>query len=524
MNAVDFDSKPSPKETPRPAPYPISGYFISSTSDDARNLQKLRDVKAVGGDTVITFGNSLVPTPAESLPADCIVNGDSCAGALGSTMKINKFFTFSDGGQWGETALKCPQDRSVDSRGKTYTILAFPTEGEGCRSPTNTYDVVVAGGSRTTAKDPTVSLGHAASELDMQFYAGMPAPVKRSDIEYLPDLSYSSTLKRFTERFLEYQAAKNDVPGLAGFYHHLEMPVSDNAFFEPILSVYTMQNEAIHRVLPTRSALISPYIEARRDSASITPQNARAGIRKIAATARGLELNIAIQDGMGTGKGAAFLEADATAPVDEYAASIVGKGTWKQRYIAPNKDYFDAAAAGIRGTGANLWANLEGMAPAVASNDCDGSLRGQTTLARIDSQLQQLGKARKVISYMWDPYFTCESQNAPLKDQLADGFHASLITDTVFDADAGKVYISGFNLAGQGFQVEWTLKDGSKQRQHVGKASSAESTDGSKDANPRLETVTLDVGPTSLQTSNSYIVSLGENPQLPGGAASPQDG
>ncbi|WP_426003826.1 DUF4434 domain-containing protein [Paenarthrobacter sp. NyZ202] len=522
MNAVDFDSKPSPKETPRPAPYPISGYFISSTSDDARNFQKLRDVKAVGGDTVITFGNSLVPTPAESLPADCIVNGDSCAGALSSTMKINKFFTFSDGGQWGETALKCPQDRSVDSRGKTYTILAFPTEGEGCRSPTNTYDVVVAGGSRTTAKDPTVSLAHAASELNMKFFAGMPAPAKRNDIEYLPDLSYSSTLQRFTERFLEYQAAKNDVPGLAGFYHHLEMPVSDNPFFEPILSVYTMQNEAIHRILPTRSALISPYIEARRDSASITPQNARAGIRKIAATASRLELNIAIQDGMGTGKGAAFLETDAAAPVDEYAASIVGKGTWKQRYVAPNKDYFDAAAAGIRGTGAILWANLEGMAPAIASNDCDGSLRGQTTLPRIDSQLQQLGKARKIVSYMWDPYFTCEGQNAPLKDQLADGFHTSLITDTVFDAEAGVVRVSGFNLAGHGLHVEWTLKDGSKQQHHVEKANPEENSDRSMDANPRLETVTLDVGPTSLRASRSYNVGIGKSPELPRGTASPQ--
>ncbi|MFP3686142.1 hypothetical protein SB847_20785, partial [Bacillus sp. SIMBA_026] len=74
-------------------------------------------------------------------------------------------------------------------------------------------------------------------------------------------------------------------------------------------------------------------------------------------------MNIAIQDGMGTGKGGAYLPSEASAPVDSYAAAVVGDGSWKSKYVAPTGDYFRAAASGIESTGAVLWANLEGMTP-----------------------------------------------------------------------------------------------------------------------------------------------------------------
>ncbi|MFJ4029170.1 hypothetical protein ACIPWF_17205 [Paenarthrobacter sp. NPDC089989] len=499
------DSTQAAPELPR---YPISGFFISSSATDAKNLRNLEEIKASGGDTVITFGTSIVPASADSLPTDCKIDGDDCASVIGAGLKINRYFTYSDGGQWGKAALKCPRDRYVENQGKSYTIMVFPSNDTGCTAKDGRYDIIVAGGSPLSATDRTVSLASAASKLGMKFYAGMPAPAKRTDFEYLPDTSFLNTFTAFTDRFLRYQAQANNADGLTGFYHHLEMPVTDNPFFEPVLSLYKMQNQAIHRILPGRSAIVSPYIEARKDSANITPENAKNGIRKIAQTSGGLHLSIAIQDGMGTGKGAAYSAAEAGSPVDEFAASIVGNGTWAEKYVAPNRDYFKAAAQGIVGTGADLWANMEGMAPATKANPCDKSLRGQTTADRIGTQLQQLGSAQKIISYMWDPYFTCSGANPPLRDTLLHGLGSPLVTDSSYDAATGELRMEGFNLSGSTYTFELTGSGEADQR-ISGEPDTVEASSGEPQTrNPRLETITITTNLKQRTGDDSYAVSV----------------
>lgn len=490
-----------------PSVYPMSGYFVSSSLEDSKNYQKLLEIKSLGADTAITFGVSLLPATADTLPADCIIDGENCAKVAGSGLKINRYFTFSDGSQWGPSAVKCPGDRSLVSEGKSYTVLVFPAAGDGCTAKDGRYDIVVAGGSKTTAADPAVSLAAAATKLGMKFYAGMPAPVKRTDFEYLPDLSYQNTLKHFTERFLQYQAKVNNVPGLAGFYHHLEMPVSDSSFFDPVLSVYSMQNQAIHQILPTRSAIVSPYIEARRDTSFITPQNAKDGARKIAQTASGLHLDIAIQDGMGTGKGAAYLPSESKLPVDKFAASIVGNGTWSSKYAAPTGEYFRAASAGVVGLDAEVWANLEGMAPATEANPCEQSRRGQTTMARIDRQLQQMASTAKIISYMWDPYYTCTGAEKPLKDQMARGFSTPIITDSQFDPATGVMTVTGFNVTDSSLTIEWAGPDGKEQS--LQKPPTVEPASGKKQGlNPRVEMATLTLDGNTPRPDATYTLSI----------------
>ena len=154
-------------------------------------------------------------------------------------------------------------DRNVTNNGQSYSVLVLPKIGQGCTSSDGKYDVVVVGGGSSSAVDPSRSLADAATKLGMKFYAGMPAPAKRADLPYLPDVSYQGTLALFTERFLSYQAAANDVPGLAGFYHHTEMPLTDSSTFDSVLALYTSQNRAIHRIFPARQAIVSPYIDAR---------------------------------------------------------------------------------------------------------------------------------------------------------------------------------------------------------------------------------------------------------------------
>lgn len=500
---------PSPTvKTPQLPPYPIGGYFVSASSSLSRNSQKLMEMKTAGADTAITFGISLRPVALSSMPKDCLINGENCAKAVSEKINVNRYFLYLDKSTWSKKAVVCPRDRQVVSKGKTFTVLVVPLQGSGCNSSNGKYDVVVAGGGSANGPDTTGSLAAAATKLGMKLYAGLPAPVKRSDLPYLPDVSYAGTLKAFTERFLQYHATENNVAGLAGFYHHTEMPLTGSHAFDSILDVYRIQNQAIHKILPTRAAIVSPYLDARVNAVSISLDQAREGAKRIAQTAGGLLLNVAIQDGMGTGKGGAFMENEAGSSVDRYAASIVGKGTWGAKYVAPVSDYFSAAAQGISGTGAVLWANLEGMAPATASNPCGDNLRGQSTKERIQRQLQQLSQATKIVSFMWDSYYTCAGKGTPLKTQMESGLGTPIITEASFEASTGLVRIYGFNVAGGTTEVTWSTASGKRMTRKL-KASGENVAYGANNGmHPKLEMIVVKVGQTTLAMDVPYSVTV----------------
>lgn len=486
--------------------YPISGYFIYGSTSDAVNTKKLTDIKSVGGDTVITFGSLLKPATLSTIPAGCTISGVNCAKAAASGVSVNRYFTYSDNSSWGEPALLCPRDKTVTSGSTIYTILVLPTQGSGCTSSNGSYDVVVISGGPSSI---SISLGKAATALGMNYYAGLPAPVKRTDVAYLPDLSYQATYTLFTERFLQYQDRVNDLPGLAGFYHHTEMPLSDSFTWDPVLTVYSIQNSAISEFMPTRSAIVSPYIDTRKAAgARVTIDQVRNAVSNIAETANGVPLAIAVQDGMGTGKAGAFFGNESGSSVDPYAASIVGTGSWGSKYLAPNRDYFLAMAEGVDGTEAELWANVEGMAPATSQNPCSNSLRGQTTKSRVDRQIQQLGNTPvKTISFMWDPYYTCTGTWAPMLDRMKAASTTPVITDSIFYGN-GDVLVTGYNLSGGSVNVRWTDTYGRTFEKTV-TATSFNSTYGAqRGLNPRLESVTAKLGSTSLGIGKYYMINV----------------
>ncbi|MFJ4209613.1 hypothetical protein ACIPY2_14265 [Paenarthrobacter sp. NPDC089675] len=499
----------APVATPLTTPtYPISGFFIAASSRDSANSQKLSDIKTFGGDTVITFGTALQPVSQKTLPRDCLIDGKSCATVVAGPLKINRYFTFLDGSHWGPSILRCPGDRSVVNNGLTFAVLLIPNEGQGCTSTNGSYDVVVAGGSAANASDQYSSLASAATKLKMKYFAGLPAPAKRADIRYLPDLSYTRTLAIFTERFLQYQSQENDLPGLAGFYHHTEIPLADSPTYDSVLALYASQNQLIHRILPDRQAVVSPYIEARLGKASSSPQEAGVAVRKIAQTSNGVVLNIAIQDGMGTGKGGAFSSSEANSPVDPSSAAAVGKGSWASKYVAPNRDYFAAAAAGVAGTSAVLWANVEGMTPASNTSSCGDGFRGLTTKARLDRQLKQVVNAQKIVSYMWDSFFNCAGKGTALKDQLEAGLKTPILTDVTFRPDTGQIQVAGFNLQGSSVKVRWTTAEGHPQLK-VLKASGTNAGYGLQHGlNPGLEMISIGVGKTTIETGSTYSLTV----------------
>ncbi|WP_458108803.1 hypothetical protein M1D51_05225 [Arthrobacter sp. R3-55] len=506
--ANEPDPLDSKSESAAAPPYPISGYFISASSSDATNQRKLAEIKALGGDTVITFGTLLKPATVEAISVECQIDGKNCTESSTDGISVNRYFTYSDGSRWDTSVTKCPRDRTVMSNNKYYTVLVLPTKGNGCTSTNGVYDVVVIGGNSKDADDPSASLAAVSTRLGMQYYAGLPSPVKLTNPDYLPDLTYQKTLALFTERFLEYQAAVNDVPGLAGFYHHTEMPLSNSPAFDSILSLYEMQNRAVRDIFPTRAAIVSPYLDTRRNAVSISVEEAREGSRRIADTSGGLQLIIAVQDGMGTGKAGAFLPHEADDPVDRFAATVVGKGSWSSKYVAPIREYFLAALSGLSGTDAVLWANLEGMTPATPSNACGSSLRGQSSKVRLDRQLQQLPDPQKVVSFMWDSYYTCEGTGVPLKNQLKSSRPTPIITGTKFDASDGRVEVQGFSLTGGRVEVRWTTNAGEHQKMVLEPRSVNLEYGQGRGANPKLELIIVDVGPTSADSGRDFAVTV----------------
>lgn len=97
---IGFVHGPIAEAAPAPV-YPISGYFIFGSTNDAANLQKLTDMKSVGADTVITFGSTVKPATSASVPADCSISGVNCVTAATSGIKVNRYFTYTDGNTWG---------------------------------------------------------------------------------------------------------------------------------------------------------------------------------------------------------------------------------------------------------------------------------------------------------------------------------------------------------------------------------------------------------------------------------------
>ena len=504
--------------------YPISGFFISAKTIDAVNVDKLKAIKAVGGDTVITFGNTLRPATVNGAGQlvtgdkvnpnfnDCKINGASCVTAVTAGYKINRTFTFENYSRISGTALKCAKDKTFVNNGQSYTLLLIPTLDNGCSSPNNAYDLVATYGGSVANADPSLSVAAAASSLGMKFYVGLPAPVKGTDIPWLPDMSYSDTMQKFTERFVMFHASRNNVAGMTGFYHHTEMPLTPSAHYNTILDVYRMQNAAIKKYMPSREALVSPYIDARIGKGALTPAQARDAAKKIAQTNSGIHLSIAIQDGMGTSKGAAYMGNEAGLNVDPYAAAYVGDGTWGSKYVAPVSEYFKAAAEGVKGTGASLWANLEGMAPSneKTANNCENSLRGKTTKSRLDRQVQAVGTTTsKNISFMWDNYFTCAvtKGSKTLAQDLTSRGSEPIISDTSLSA-SGQLTVSGYNLSGATVSVKYLNQNRTAETKSA-KLEWIDVTFGARTGlDKRMERVLFNIGRVSIPAGSYYMVKV----------------
>lgn len=316
----------------------ISAYFVTAKPTVPQNTTLLRTMKA----DAITFGYRVKPAPKSTFPT-----------AVQKVIGSKRTYLYTGGGTWNPKSLKST-DRTIKVGTVTWTVMNFGT------------NAVISSNKQDSAK----ALTEAGNKVGARTIIGVPAPQMRADTPWLPDMTYSGVLTEFTKRFAIDALAE----GADGFYQHVEMPMTNTAYWAPVRNLYSSSNAALASVKKGVFVIESPYLESRRAKAEFTPKQAASGAKMLLATAKGTNLVIAPQDGLGAGTTA--LSADR-----------------RTGFVAPTESYLKAARSAV---GSKLWVNIEMMKP-------KGTARTVTTRSRVSQQLwTESLYVTKSIGFMWD--------------------------------------------------------------------------------------------------------------------------
>jgi hypothetical protein len=228
--------------------------------------------------------------------------------------------------------------------------------------------------------------------------------------------------------------------GISGLYQSHEMVLSGTAFWLEQYAFYDRTARAVHAVDASLKVVLSPYWIVNK--ADPSNQSFESTIQGVAALSR-IDIDVvAPQEGRGTGKCAVFTAAEATARISVVDPNLarypnVNSGaTFTEQFWASTTELYAAsrravdAANKLRSSDrpVALWMNLEAF-EATSINPCDSSTREDRTngtrVRRSWQLVQETAHVDSLISFMWDPFFTCvpvgytESLHQQLLDRQA---------------------------------------------------------------------------------------------------------
>ncbi|MFG1702756.1 DUF4434 domain-containing protein [Nonomuraea sp. M3C6] len=425
------------------APYPISGYWVMPRADPCVSRRMVEAIHAIGGDTLITFGPRFNAGPDPDFD-DCLVDGRPCADVPG----VRHVYTYATSEEFGPGMLRCPGlDRRIESRGRIFYRISLAVS---CADPVR--DLVLV----STDGDGLGNLMTEAAAYGMTVFPGLPAAPQREGKTWEPDPAHTGALNAFTARVLaDYRTRFGGSAAFGGIYQSFELAVRDRSDKDPVIELYAAQHAVVAATLPGKKILVSPYIDARRGR-GFPPEQVEAGMADIAGTRAGAPMAIAIQDGRGTGKVPVYGVHEGDAKVVPRLAPVVGDVSNGQAYYGATRDYIEAAARRVP-AGVELWVNVEGFEPTPADGECGRveplPLRGRTTKERLDQQVMAAGThAGKIISYGWDPFFTCQARydTPSLADDIVSEWQQPIIVGASRKEMNGRagILVEGYNLRG----------------------------------------------------------------------------
>ncbi|MGV9381007.1 DUF4434 domain-containing protein [Nonomuraea sp. NPDC003707] len=425
------------------APYAVTGYWVIPRADPCVTRRMVEAVHAIGGDTLITFGPRF-SAREDPVFADCLVDGRPCAEVPG----VRHVYTYVTSEEFGKGLLRCPGlDRRIESRGRIFYRVSL---AGSCADPVQ--DLVLV----STDGDGLGNLMTEAAAYGMTVFPGLPAAPQQEGKPWEPDSAHTPALSAFTARVLaDYRERFGRSAAFGGVYQSFELAVRGRGPKDPIIELYAAQHAVVAAALPGKKIVVSPYIDARRGR-GFPPGQVEKGLADIAATRAGAPMAVAVQDGRGTGKVPVYGVHEEEAHVTPRLVPVVGDVSNARAYYGSTRDYIEAAARRVP-SGVELWVNVEGFEPTPVDGECGRvdplPLRGRTTKGRIDTQVMAAGTyAGKIISYGWDPFFTCQARydTPSLADDIVNGWRQPIIVGATRKEMNGRqgILVEGYNLRG----------------------------------------------------------------------------
>ncbi|NLZ98245.1 MAG: hypothetical protein GX920_05430, partial [Micrococcus sp.] len=213
--------------------------FMSPQVDDADTDAMLERMNT----DAVTFGGRIVPATAEDYAEEVVeVVGD------------RQIYEYTVTLNWQGVDLSST-DTIVEVGDTEYGIIQAGDEG-----------VVIT--ESVNGGDAFHSLIRVSEERGNNAYIGLPVPQMRTTGEtWLPDNSYADVIDGFAEKFVDAYHQR----GADGYYLAMEMPLTDTSHWDPVTDYYSRQTQIINDVSEGATVLISPYLEGREDSETISP-------------------------------------------------------------------------------------------------------------------------------------------------------------------------------------------------------------------------------------------------------------
>ncbi|MDA0631807.1 DUF4434 domain-containing protein [Nonomuraea sp. MCN248] len=470
-------------ETQEKAPYAVTGYWITPTSNPCTWRGQLQQIHRVGGDTVIRIGYGLqyrtvdgkgrVKTrdgEVDSLYEACEEDGVTCHESAERDLKeahpdnrIGRVYVYRTDESFGDGLFRCqPMERRIDGGKRTYFRLIAPPDGSD--DPTcdfskgATYDLILIAGSPEDSLTKLLDLG---DQFGVQVFPALPLAPRDPDTPIRANRKHIGTLTTVTRRILQdYGARFADRQSLGGVYQPFEVQMSDTLAGNPTLEVYADQHRIVAQELPGKPILISPYLDARkRVPFGQTPAQVAEGFKALARTGVGI---IAPQDSRGTGKVGLYWPDERGEEVDERLRPVVGESTYGTAYHGSTRDYYREMAEAREemiegGRDVQLWANVEAFEPSGDEPCATHGTRGKTDKKRLDQAVAMAGRyVQKIVSYMWSDFMTCGSPS--VESEIMRDWQRPIAVDAIRRARAPEdgVEVRGYNLKDGTVTVTWS--------------------------------------------------------------------
>lgn len=468
-------------------PYAIQVTWMFPRDTACEWQQVLQSFHRMGGRAVLQFAPALQPLRREEL-ADCRDDeGRPCVEAATQDLAARGIgagriaqWLFVESPESHGDAVVCPGselDRKIQVRrgGVVQTgwrlVLRHDDAGSSCDRPAGRVSVLFV--LHTPASRAQPALMEIAEALGMEVYLGAPAFAVLPHARWQADPELAPAMLDWSERvFRDFGRRYGERRSFKGVYQTFEVALQP-AWKGDGYDLYGRQAKLLHAVLPGRHYAVSPYFYVNRRQQGTDLAGTVDGFRRMARA--GVDI-IMPQDGRGTGKAALFWPWQRHLPVNSVDpqlgrfAHVDGRATLGEQFAASTGEMYAALrqAAGEMAArervNVRLWPNVEAFEEDVrdpAFVACGSSGLSQTTKARLDRAITFAGPAERVVSFMYDPLFTCsERHGTTLGAAIAADHDRPLAVHAALDAQAeSALVVEGHHLLAPGSRFEIVAHD-----------------------------------------------------------------